>query len=674
MNPAEATPRPPSAGTPRPRRSRPRAPWKALAAAAALAVAAGACAAPAPEEAGPLVPASGTAELTGQDLDAWLDEVVPGALDATGIPGAAVSVVRDGELLTARGFGDADTGADGGEPVPVDPGDTLFRAGSVSKLFTGTAVMQLVESGDVDLDTDVDDYIDFTLPTTFDEPVTLRHLLSHTAGFEEQLGGMMLAPGAEPDLRDRVAVDPPEQVYAPGTVPAYSNYGNALAGYVVEQVSGVPFEDYVQDNVLAPLDMDSSTFAQPLPAGLADRLANGYPDDAAPAGDFETVAGPPAGALTTSATDMARFMLAHLSARDGGRQVLSPETLELMHAPALEEGSLGTLAEGPRMTLGFFEEDRNGHRILGHGGDTPLFHSYLQIYPNEGTGIFVALNGSGNGPADNVRLRRDLLAGFADRYFPASGEDTAEVRPTAAEHAAAAAGTYETSRSMHSTFLSVLGLMQQTRVTALEDGTIRVAPYSATMESVVFEEVGPWVWREVDGQRILTMRAEDGRVEALGFESAFSLLRADPARDAAVAVPVLAASVVILLVSLVSLPIGAAVRRLRSRPARDRAGRVARILTRAGVAGLLAAVIGKVVVIAMASAFQPVSQDAVITFAALQWVGVLAIAPAAVALYGEIRRGSGWKRYLGGGLVLAALLGMAYIAVVFQMLTFDASF
>src|SRR5690606_9419985 len=192
------------------------------------------------------------------------DGLVPAALERSGIPGAAVAVVHDGQVLTARGYGWADTGSAGGEPRPVDPDRTLFRVGSISKVFVATAVMQLVEQGRIDLDADVERYLDFPLPRAFAQPVTMRHLLTHTAGFEERIKGLIALDGPGPDLRETVAVDPPEQVFAPGTVPAYSNYGYALAGYVVERVSGVPFDAYVEQNVIRRAGMTSSTFAQPL--------------------------------------------------------------------------------------------------------------------------------------------------------------------------------------------------------------------------------------------------------------------------------------------------------------------------------------------------------------------------------------------------------------------------
>ncbi|PSL00572.1 CubicO group peptidase (beta-lactamase class C family) [Murinocardiopsis flavida] len=673
---AEASRVPPTAGRPVPRRGRRL--LTALAAAAAAAVLAGGCAGPVAETPPvPATPVAGTAELGARDLNTWLDGLVPGALDKTGIPGAAISVVKDGELLAARGYGYADTGADGGDPVPVDPEKTLFRVGSVSKLATATAVMQLVEKGELDLDTDVNEYLDFTAPSSFDDPVTVRHLLTHTPGYEERVADMILPEDAEPDLREHLVTDPPEQIYAPGTVPAYSNYGNALAGYIVERVSGVPFEEYVQRNVFEPVGMDSSSFAQPLTGGLAKHVANGYGSDTEQAAPFEVVAGVPAGGMSATATDMAKFMRAHLGGLDAAQAPLSAESLDLMHTPALEEDSLGGLANGPRMTQGFFEEDRNGHRALGHGGDTNYFHSHLRIYPDEDTGIFLSLNGNGYGEADSHLLREEILAGFGDRYFPESGEADTPVEPTAAEHAAIAEGTYESSRAMESTFLNAIGVLGgQTQVVARADGTIQVAPGPEDMNSLptVYEEVEPWVWREVGGQRILSMRVRDGQVEAIGFAAAFTLLRVDTAREASLALPVLVSALAVLLTAVLSWPIGAIVRRRLSLPARDRAGRPARILTRLGVASALAALAGWIAAILMAMGFQEVPEDALYALAGAQWLGVVAIAPAAVVLFDDVRRRSGRLRCLGSALVLLALVGTASFAAVFGLLSLDVTY
>lgn len=654
-----------------------RAQVSLAAAAGVLAVLASACAAPAPADGGAAgndgAPAPAlappAAELTEQDVNAWLDGVVPGALDVSGIPGAVVSVVHDGEVLTVRGYGYADTGADGGEPVPVDPEDTLFRVASVSKLFTATAVMGLVEEGSLDLDTDVNEYLDFTLPTRFDEPVTLRHLLTHTPGFEERIQGMFATGEEAPDLRSYLVEDPPEQVYPPGTVPAYSNYGNALAGYIVERTTGTPFGEYVEETVFEPLGMDSSTFAQPLPEGFGDRASSGYTDDTGPAGPFEVVPDAPAGALTTSAPDMARFMLAHLGDLEG--LGLEQETLDLMHAPALDGDSLGALAAGPRMALGFFQEDRNGRRALGHGGDSMYFHSHLQIHPDDGTGVFVSFNGGGYPDGQGFYLREEITGGFMDRYLPR--EEAREAgTDTAAEHAAMADGSYIGTRAVQSNFLSVLDLVGGLQVRDRGDGTVLVTPGTTGGHPQVYEEVEPWLWREAGGHRTLTMRAEDGRVEAIGLDPASAFLRASPGHVAAP--PVLVSSLVVLLVAAISWPVGAVVRRSLSLPARDRAGRTARVLTRVGTAAALAAAVGWALVLSSLAGMNEVPAAVLLGLHGLQLLGALAVVPAAWSLVGDVRRRAGWKRYAAGVLVTAALAGLAWFALFFGLLSFDPTY
>lgn len=625
-------------------------------------------------------PATGTAPATGApaieraDVDAWLDGFLPAALERTGIPGAAVAVVHDGEVVTARGYGWSDTGTESGTPVPVDPDDTLFRPGSVSKLVTATAVMQLVESGDVDLDTDVAEYLDVDVPRAFDEPITLRHLLTHTAGFEERVGGLIGPEGTTVDLRQALATEPPEQVYRPGTVPAYSNYGNALAGYVVEQVSGEPFEDYVAEHVLAPAGMTSSTFAQPVPAVLQDRLALGYGTADGPSAGFEVVGTPPAGALSAPATDMARFMLAQLGEPATGEPVLADDTLALMHEPALDEDALGTLAAGPRMTLGYFEEDRNGHRVVGHGGDTNYFHAHLQLYPDDRTGVYVSVNGSGRSGLDSLQLREQLMHGFTDRYFPATGapEPSGVDEDTAREHAAQAAGTYTSSRSMRSTFLAVTDLLAPTHVTAQDDGRILVDPGPLSDRAVLYEEVEPWVWQEVGGQRTIAARVADGQVEAIGFDSAFALLRADAATD--VAVPVLVGSVVVLALGVLAWPVGALVRRVRHRGRAARAGRVPRALTRVASAAAVVAVLGWSTVVTTVMGLQEVPTSGLRVLQALQVLGVLGLVPAVLAVVGDVRRRAGWWRIAGGVAVVLALAAVAWFALTYRLIAPSVSY
>lgn len=623
----------------------------------------------------PISAPAGEHALEQADVDAWLDGLLPAALESAGVAGGVVTVVDDGKVVTTRGYGHADTGTTGGEAVPIDAEDTLFRPGSVSKLFTATAAMQLVESGDVDLDTDISEYLDIEVPRTFDEPITLRHLLTHTAGFEERIAGLIGSGDISPVLRDVLATDPPEQVYEPGTVPGYSNYGNALVGYIVEHVSGVPFEEYVERNIFQPAGMTSSTFAQPLPDELSDRISQGYTTSGEAPGPFEIVGTAPAGSLTASAPDMARFMLAQLG-EPGAGTLLEPETLDLMHAPALDESTLGDLAAAPRMALGFFDESRNGRWILGHGGDTNYFHSHLQIYPEERTGIFVSLNSTGNTGYATLALRESVLHGFTDRYFPADSAPAPSTvdQATTTQHAAAAEGSYVSSRNMQSTFLAALDAFSTTQVTAREDGRLLFTPGPGSATPALYEEVEPWVWREVDGQRTIAMRVADGEVEAIGFEGAFALLPAQPERAQAVVLPVLGASALILLVAAIAWPVGAIVRRVRHRSLPAGTGRVTRILANIGVVSAVLALAGWTVTVMTVMGLEDVSESSLRQLQVVQGLGVLAIVPAVLQLVGAVRHRHGWRRVLGLTLVVLALVGVAWFSFEFRLLAPSVSY
>ena len=231
----------------------------------------GACGSGSPTAQMPHVTApDGKHELTKADVDAWLDGKIPDALNNGKIPGAVVTVVHDGQVVTNRGYGYADTGADGAEPKPVEAERTLFRWASISKIPTSIAVMQLVEQGKIDLDADISTYVDVKIDRKFPGDITVRHLLTHTAGFEETY-----ASWHEFDFDVYVTQKAPKQVFAPGTTPAYSNYGMSLAGYIVQQVSGERFPEYVRRHVLEPAGMDTATYEQPLPEALAPQLAKG---------------------------------------------------------------------------------------------------------------------------------------------------------------------------------------------------------------------------------------------------------------------------------------------------------------------------------------------------------------------------------------------------------------
>ncbi len=257
--------------------------------------------------------ANGAHEMTAADVESFLDGVVPLQLKRNDIAGATIAVVKDGKLLFAKGYGYADVK----NKKPVSAAETLFRPGSISKLFTWTAIMQLYEQGKLDLDRDINDYLDFKIPDAFGKPITLKNVMTHTPGFEEQIKDLFDIRPIAPNLGQYLKTHIPARIYPPGTVPAYSNYATAVAGYIVERVSGRPFEQYVAENIMRPLKMTHSTFSQPLPQELAPFMSSGYRLGSDNAESFEVVNPFPAGSLSSTAADMAQFMIAHL--QDGQR-------------------------------------------------------------------------------------------------------------------------------------------------------------------------------------------------------------------------------------------------------------------------------------------------------------------------------------------------------------------
>jgi len=451
----------------------------------------------APAGSRPAIAGRGSA-LTAPDVNAWLDGFLPYALDAGGIAGAVVVVVKDGQVLTSRGYGHSDMRT----RKPVDPALTLFRPGSISKLFTWTAVMQQVQAGKLDLDRDINAYLDFKIPEAHGKPITLRHIMTHTAGFEETAKYLIVEKASQKHTLSEVLKRwVPDRIYAPGQYPAYSNYGASLAGYLVERVSGERFEDYVQRHIFAPLNMRHSSFEQPLPARLGPMLSKGYNLASEDPKPFEIIEMAPAGALSATGDDMARFMLAFLDNRGA---LMSPETRAKMFA------NVNRPIPGlPAMALGFYHEDRNGQMIVGHGGDTNWFHSDLHLIVDQGVGLYMSFNSGGKDAAAHV-IRARIFEQFMDRYYP-DPRPVPQTIATAKEHGALMAGHYLSTRASASNWLRFIGLLGEAKVTLNADDTISVS--ALTDPAGVpkrWREVAPWQWREVDGSSLLGATVASG--------------------------------------------------------------------------------------------------------------------------------------------------------------------
>jgi len=429
-------------------------------------------------------------ELTATDLEAFLDGLMPTQLERENVAGAVVAVVKDGKVLLVKGFGYSDMD----KRTPVTSDATLFRPGSISKLFTWTSVMQLVEQGRLDLDKDVNDYLDFKIPPAFGKSITLRDIMTHTPGFEETARDLFVADAKQLTPLDQYLKDHlPNRIFPPFVVPAYSNYATTLAGYIVQRVSGKPFAQYVADNILTPLGMNRTTFVQPLPEDLIPLMSQGYQKASDKPKPFEFVEAFPAGSVSTTGRDMCNFMIAHLQdGKFGDKQILRPETAKLMHAR--------TFAADDRlngMALGFYEESRNGQRIIGHGGDTEYFHSDLHLILQRNVGLFVSYNSAGKG---EVSGRTILFDKFLDRYFPYTPPAPGAIENAKAD-AKTIAGLYKVSRRFESSFLKLLTLAGEPKVSAKSDGTINIDLLKGPNgEPLKFEEIEPFLYREAHGQ------------------------------------------------------------------------------------------------------------------------------------------------------------------------------
>jgi CubicO group peptidase (beta-lactamase class C family) len=628
-----------------------------------------ATAAPAPL--GPKPPVAAAAapqpahELTQADLSAFLDGFVPNALGRGDIAGAVVVVVKDGQVLVEKGYGVADVKSS----KPVDPVRTLFRPGSISKLFTWTAVMQQVEAGKLNLDADLNTYLDFKIPG---KKVTLRNLMTHTSGFEETIKRLFTEdPAHNQKLGDGLKAWVPEQIFAPGTTPAYSNYGAALAGYIVERVSGERFEDYVARHIFAPLGMTHSSFVQPLPKTLAGDMSSGYDKASGKPKKYEIIWMSPAGALATSGDDIAKFMIAYLS---GGGPLLKPETVKLMHGEIYQRNP-----PLPGIGLGFYHEDSNGHVIVGHAGDTIAFHSDLHLIPDAGIGFYYSQNSAGK---ENSGIRNPLFRAFLDRYLPGPAEAKEPTLKTAHEHGALIAGMYDNSRRSDSSFFRVAN--QQSKVTLNDDDTVSVGDFPALNgEPRKWREVKPYVWREVGGQHLLIAKVADGKVSEIASDLYPQVWVYTPAtawNSSAWNIPLLIATIAMLLLTVAFWPIKAVLRWRYASPF-PYSGRAAMVyrLTRVValidlvfLSGFFAALINGAEHLAF---FDPANDW---VFLSLEALGIIAILGTVVPLY-ELKLAFGdgtrpWWTKLTDLLVALAAVATIWFAVTLHLVNFHLNY
>jgi len=453
------------------------------------------------------VPTVSTGPTDPAEMEAFLDDLITKEMEENHIAGAAVSVVKNERLFFAKGYGYGDLE----HKVPVDPERTIFKIGSITKLFTWTAVMQLAEQEKLDLDADINTYLDFHIPDTYPQPITLKHLMTHTTGFEDLHMDMVTLNEEEIAPQGAwLASHIPARVLPPGQAAAYSNYGAALAGYIVARVSGQSYSQYVQEHILNPLGMKSSTAQWPTPSDLRERESVGYMYSDNTFQVFPRLISQvdlfPAGIIRSTATDMAHFMIAHL--QDGRysdaniveARILKEATAKQMHSTLFTTDSrlLGT-------TFGFFDFSDNGQRTIGHSGEAEPMESLLLLLPDQNLGVFVVYNSLG--AKGLTRQHFGFQRAFFDHYYPTAPVTPIQPPADFVELADRFVGAYKMTQNAFTTLEKYLALVGPTvYVKNPNDGTLLlVTPYGDWR--IVEEE--PLYFRQVDGPFHFVFREDD---------------------------------------------------------------------------------------------------------------------------------------------------------------------
>jgi len=430
-----------------------------------------------------------------EEFRAFIDDFFAREMEEDHIPGAVFLLVKDGRVFYSRGYGFANLE----RREPVDPDHTVFRVGSNSKTLTAAAVLTLVDEGRLDLDTDVNEYLtSLQVPSTFREPITLRHLLTHTAGLDERLFGQHARTRDDAlDLREYLAEHLPPRTMPPGVVVSYNDHGTSLAGLVVEDVSGQRFAQYVADRIFGPLGMTRSSFdvadlTPVIRAGLATsyRYWNGRHTPY----EYDYIQTAPAAGLVTTASDMGRFLIALLNGGQlGGRRILS----EPMTGVMLDR----QFAHAPRLrgrAFGFVESDENGVRGLSKDGQATGFLSRIFLLPEADLGFFSSINLSIFEPGPSFSrangIHRRLTTAILDRYFMPDSTffDLPEApAPDPSFDADPYVGTYRAMEGSRHTIEKLLFLGNELEVQDGGDGTLLVGgmPYVA-LEPGEFQYAG----------------------------------------------------------------------------------------------------------------------------------------------------------------------------------------
>lgn len=620
---------------------------------------AGAAVDPAPDAASsepPLESLPPVAEPGEDPLAAFADGLAAAYVYDKNLPGLVLAVTGPDETRVLRGYGHADVE----RGTPVDPSTTLFRIGSISKTFTWTAVMMQVDAGRLDLDADINDYLDvFQIEETFDSPITMRHLMTHTAGFENSLKVFATTDDHDPrSLGEVLSATQPARVYPPGARTSYSNWGSALAAHIVEQVAGKTYRRVLDEDLLDPLGMRDTTIVAPsqLEPPLSEQMAIGHEYS----GGRHTEAEPmqigafaPAGAIASTAADMARWMRFHLNRGElDGVRLLSPEAHAVLWQRASDDSAAAT-----GVSHGFQARTFRGLRVVGHGGSTGNFNSNMMLVPELGIGVYASQNSGQGGYAavgsitDRIIERGAELQGVALTDGTAIGVELGQY-----------AGHYVNNRRSFTTMTRAFA-MNVTMSVAVAEGPGLLVSSGSNAYRFLPVDGAPDLFENSRGARIRFLRDVDGEVVAVQDDSGVHTHERVAGFDSPISVAMLAGAAILLAITTLL----GFWRRWKYVPEKSSAGR------RAAIAAFVAACLVLLYAVIGGAAISTVSS---MTAASLKSYPPLRIqvfamagygvaAAAALALFGLIPawRGSGWGwfRKLHYTVFALVLAGTAWI-------------
>ncbi|WP_053435665.1 serine hydrolase domain-containing protein [Sporosarcina globispora] len=449
----------------------------------------------------------GSDPASAKEIQRFADQFFKKEMEKRKIPGAVFVVVKDNKVLFQKGYGYSDVE----KGVKMDPENTVFRAASVGKVFTATAVMQLVEQGKIDLNEDVNNYLgDIQLKNNVNEPVTMKHLLSFTTGFDnpDKVNPVSFNPNERRELRDIVIEGMPTVVRKPGESYMYDNYASMLQGYIVQNLSGISYHQYMDQHIFLPLGMKNSNIL--MTPQIEAKLATGYDIDGKTIAPYTVVpAEAPQGSMFTSASDMTKFMLAQLNnGKLGNNRILKPKSTKEM-----QKIHFAVHSKVPNMGYGFetfFHASHNGQKVIGKGGDLPGAHSWMWLLPKQKLGAFVFYNKDEENWPD---MRGQLFAEFMDRFYPEKEERPTYLKP-ALEELRRFEGTYRDLR---------IPEHWATKITASPDGTLIVE--DAALGKHIVRQMEPLLFEDEDGNPLAFRENEDGTIGYLYYANPFAMAK-----------------------------------------------------------------------------------------------------------------------------------------------------